>query len=1144
MHSSETGIKLSPSDLAGHLACRHLTELNLAVAEGSRKAPARHDPFLESLIERGIEHEAAFVEKLRASGRSVVDLRDAGPGDVDATREAIAAQTDVIVQAPLANGQWSGRADILLRRQDDAADFASHEPIDTKLAAETRAGTLLQLSTYADMVSALIGSPPEHLHVVTPIAHETYRTNSVAAYFRFVRRKLLAAVQVPAQATYPEPVPHCDVCRWWSECDSRRRADDHLSLVAGIHTLHIRELVRQDVATVAQLGALGGLPEPPSRGTRETFDRLETQAQLQIAARSSAKPPFRYLTPPPPERGLARLPEPSPADVFFDFEGDPFVTPGGIEYLTGWVALEPGGPAYHDAWAINREQEKRAFETFMDFVADRMDASPDFHIYHFHHYEPSALKRLVGRYGTRADVLDRLLRGGRMVDLRVVIRESMQVGIERYGLKEMEALTGYPRKLDLKDAGVARRDVELALERRAGESISEGLRERVTDYNREDCESTKALRDWLEQRRAELISQGHDVPRPRATEDAASEKVTAREEKIRAVVDALMAGLPDDAEARTQDQHARWLLAQMAGYFHREEKCGWWEHFRLRELDHEDLLTEREAISGLQFESELPRQGKQRVPTHRYRFPNQEIALRAGKKVRIPSIDDPDNTILGEVVAIDLTNGTVDIKKTGKTASMHPGAVFKEQVVRSGALEDSLLALGTQANASGLDGPGRFQAARDLLLRLPPRRGPSTGNAVRHEGEELLDAAIRLAHELDGGTLPIQGPPGSGKTFAGSRMIASLVAAGHKVGITAVSHKVISNLLDEVRVAAKELRKAVRLVHLGGDEPDTSVIEPISDNKKAIEAIDTDCVVGATAWLWSRPDAAESLDYLFVDEAGQMALAQVLAASRATRNLILLGDPQQLEQPRRGFHPDGTEVAALVHVVGPGGTTLEPTQGLFLDRTWRLHPAICAFTSECYYDNRLMPIEGLEQQVMGGPTRFAGQALHLIEVEHEGNQASSPEEVSEVLKIVDELLVDGATWTDRKGATRPLTARDVLVVAPYNAQVAALQQALASRGVERVGTVDRFQGQEAPVVVYSCTSSSPEDAPRGMAFLYDPHRFNVATSRARCCVIVVANPRLFEPECRTPEQMSMANGLCRYRELATPRIQGETGGPG
>tara|TARA_R110002072_G_scaffold302737_2_gene488211 strand:- start:35651 stop:39082 length:3432 start_codon:yes stop_codon:yes gene_type:complete len=1138
MHNSDSGLRLSPSDLAGHLACRHLTQLNLGVARDLRKAPTRHDPFLDSLIERGNEHEAAFVERLRASGRSVADLREASPGDLNATRQAIAAGTEVIVQAPLAEGQWTGRADILLRRQDPG-DFAAYEPIDTKLAAETRAGTILQLSAYADMVGALIGKPPEHLHVVTPLAHETYRTNSVAAYFRFVRRKLLAAVQEPEQATYPEPVPHCDVCRWWSECDSRRRTDDHLCLVAGIHTLHIRELVRQNVATVEHLGALGGLPEPPSRGTRETFDRLEAQARLQVVARSSTKPPFEYLTPPPPDRGLARLPEPSPADLFFDFEGDPFVDSGGLEYLTGWVALEPGGSVYHDAWAINREQERRAFEAFMDFAAERMDESPGFHIYHFHHYEPSALKRLVGRYGTRADVLDRLLRGRRMVDLRIVIRESMRVGIERYGLKEMEALTGYERKLDLKEAGVARRDVELALERGAGVSISEELQKRVTDYNREDCESTKALRDWLEHRRAELIEQGHDVPRPLAAEDAASENVTAREEKIGAVVDALMTGLPDDPETRTQDQKARWLLAQMAGYFHREEKCGWWEHFRLRDLDHEDLLTEREAISGLLFESELPRKGKQRVPTHRYRFPQQEVALRAGKKVRIPSIDDPDDTVLGEVVAIDLTTGTVDIKKTGRTASMHPGAVFREQVVRSEALEDSLLALGTHAIANGLDGPGSFQAARDLLLRLPPRRGSSTGNAVRNEGEGLLDAAIRLAHELDGGTLPIQGPPGSGKTFAGSRMIASLVVAGHKVGITAVSHKVINNLLDEVRIAAKELRKAVRLVHLGGDEPDTSVIEPISDNKKAIDAIDTDCVLGATAWLWSRPDAAESLDYLFVDEAGQMALAQVLAASRSARNLVLLGDPQQLEQPRRGSHPDGTEVAALVHVVGPSGSTLDSTQGLFLDRTWRLHPDICAFTSECYYDSRLAPIEGLEQQVIGGPTRFAGQALHLVEVEHEGNQASCPEEVDKVASIVDELLVDGATWTDRKGITHPLTARDLLIVAPYNAQIAELQQALASRGVDRVGTVDRFQGQEAPVVVYSCTSSSADDAPRGMAFLYDPHRFNVASSRARCCVIVVANRSLFEPECRTPEQVSMANGLCRYRELAlsqaTPR---------
>ena len=364
-------------------------------------------------------------------------------------------------------------------------------------------------------------------------------------------------------------------------------------------------------------------------------------------------------------------------------------------------------------------------------------------------------------------------------------------------------------------------------------------------------------------------------------------------------------------------------------------------------------------------------------------------------------------------------------------------------------------------------------------------------------------------------------------------MILDLVRNGKRVGVTAVSHKVIDNLLSNVRSAAeKETRRPpVRLLHKHDDDP-PSGIEYVSDAGVALVSVGPGTVVGGTVWLWADDRATGSLDYLFIDEAGQMSLANALAASRAARNVVLLGDPQQLEQPQRGAHPEGADVAALVHLVGKDRKTLANDQGLFLDATFRLHPAICDFTSELYYEERLKPTPGLERQKVAGKTPFAGAGLFLVEVLHEGNQAVAMEEVDVVAGIAASLLHAGTSWTGRDGKTRALLPSDLLVVAPYNAQVSALRQKLAPLGVHRVGTVDKFQGQEAPVVIYSCASSTPEDAPRGMTFLYDPHRFNVATSRAQAVVIVVASPRLFEPECRTPEQMRWANGLCRYREMA------------
>ncbi|MEZ4654963.1 MAG: ATP-binding protein [Candidatus Eisenbacteria bacterium] len=417
--------------------------------------------------------------------------------------------------------------------------------------------------------------------------------------------------------------------------------------------------------------------------------------------------------------------------------------------------------------------------------------------------------------------------------------------------------------------------------------------------------------------------------------------------------------------------------------------------------------------------------------------------------------------------------------------------------------------------------------------------------ALRRPGETAQEAAVRLALALDGGTLAIQGPPGTGKTVTGAAMITALARTGAKVGVTAVSHSVIRNLLTKVHEhATRDATRSgdasseatsLRFFHKskareGDDSAGSEWLTVEDDNAAALAAASDGAVTGGTAWLWAREDAAGVLDYLFIDEAGQMSLAHVLAASRAAKNLILLGDPQQLQQPQRGAHPEGADVSALSHLLGEH-PTIPGSLGLFLDTTWRLAPSICDFTSELYYESRLTPHPRTTPQRIVGPTVYSGSGLFYVPVEHEANQSRSDEEVDAVRCILDELLAGGSSWIGPgDDAGQPLRLEDILVVAPYNAQVAALEEALPSGA--RVGTVDKFQGQEAAIVIYSVTSSSAADAPRGLEFLFDPHRLNVATSRARCLCILVAAPAVFQPECRTPRQMRSANGFCRFLELA------------
>ncbi len=1143
-------LSLSATDLANHLACRHLTALDRGAAEGLWKPPDWFRPEAAVLRERGLEHERAYLAHLERAGRRVTHLdgEDDGRRGLERTVAAMYRGEDVIAQAMLAGGRWLGRADVLLKVDRPSGLGAwSYEALDTKLARETKAGAILQLCLYSELLRAIQGLLPERMYVVPrrpEFPLESYRVEDYLAYFRLVRRRLEEDVDARdgENPTYPEPVPHCDICRWFPRCDRKRRGDDHLSLVAGISRLQTRELEGREVKTLAAL-AVEPLPISwkPARGAKESYGRLRELARIQLAGRSENRH-LHELLPIEPGRGLTNLPVPDPGDLFLDLEADPYVDDGGLEYLFGWLVADPspeampapaaGPPVYHRRWALDRAAERHGFETLIDTILERWAADPGMHVYHYGAYEPGALKRLMGRHATREAQVDRLLRGGRFVDLHAIVKQSLRASVEEYSIKKLEPLYGFVRAQPLEIAGAALRVIQRGLE--LGRAIADDDQDAqiVEGYNRDDCLSAQALRDWLEILRAEAERGGAEIARPSDVPGDPSEEIGDRERRSRELAARLLAGVPEDAAARSPEQQARWLLAHMLDWHRREEKAPWWEYFRLREMSDEDLLDETSALAGLVHVERRPAVG--RTPVDRYRFPGQETRIREGDKLHLPL---PDGREFGDVVEIDLATRTLDVKKRGACAELHPGSVFAYEVVRAKEQPEALMRLGEWVATHGMEAAGPHRAARDLLLGLGPRLTTAHGGGpLEAPGEGGVRAARRLALRLDHGTLAIQGPPGSGKTFTGARMICDLVRTGRRVGVCAVSHKVIANLMREVVEAAREegTRFAcLRKVNEKSTNPDPGIDETI-ENAAVLAALRSRGIgevriAGGTAWMWAREEFFESVDVLFVDEAGQMSLANVLAIAQCAKNVVLLGDPQQLEQPIQGSHPEGTAVSALEHVLG-GGRTIANDRGLFLEETWRLPPAICALTSELFYEGRLRSHGGVERQLLAGEVPFAGSGLWFVPVHHDANQSSSPEEVEVVAGLVKELLESGVRWHDREGAVHALGLEDVLVIAPYNAQVADLIARLPHGA--RVGTVDRFQGQEAPIVIYSMTTSTPQDAPRGMEFLYSPNRFNVATSRAQCACILVGSPRLFEPDCQIPRQMKLANAFCRYLELS------------
>jgi predicted RecB family nuclease len=1142
MKISAGQIRLSASDLSNHLACRHVTTLDFQVARGERAEPEWAAPDLKVIQELGLRHEAAYFRHLSKQGLAVENL-----GHINHKQEArLLTETltlmergaKVIAQGGLSDGEWFGRPDVLRRVESPSAKWAwSYEVADTKLARETKATTILQLSLYSELLGKIQGTIPEFLWVVPPgagFAGEKYRVTEYGAYYRYVRKRLLKAVgEERGRETYPEPVEHCNMCRWFKGCDERRRADDHLSLVAGIRRQQQDQFKEWDAATMAKLAVLPiPLKERPKHGSKAGYERVREQARVQVEGRTENKLKHELLLPVAEGMGFCRLPEPSADDMFVDLEGDPFVGEQGLQYLFGFAVKDADGEMrYEKRWALNREEEKWGFEWLVDEIVRRLARNPKMHVYHFGAYEPGALKRLMGMYATKEDEIDRMLRAGVLVDLHQTFKQGLRASVEEYSLKKLEAFYGFARATPLADSRVAMRYVEHRLELGWGdEELPESAREAMEGYNAEDCFSAARMRDWLEERRADLVERGEKIGRPTEEDGAPSEELDERQKRVAALVAELTTDVPADVEARTEEQQGRWLLAQLLDWHRRDAKPRAWRYFTLRGMDDSDLMQEKDAVSGLVWTSTVTAADGQTAD--RYSFPSQETNVRADIKKEVHH----QSRRIGTVVAMDPIARTIDVKKAPDSFGFHPPSIFVKEPYRGAdAQQDSLYRLSCWVRDNHIGAPGPWQSARSFLLRKPPELSNAEGLVVS-ETEEFSAELARIVSALNFSVLAVQGPPGSGKTTNAARAVDALVTKRRmKIGVTALSHSVIRNLLRTIVIASSG---RVRCMHKSDKKYDgaSEGIEVTTTNPAALRSLKGGSVdvLGGTAFLWAREEFANSVDVLFVDEASQVPLADVLAISQAAKSAVLIGDPQQLARPGDASHPPGAELSGLEHILTDPKLdklkTMPASLGLFIDETKRLHPNVCDFTSAAFYEGRLHAHALTRSRILEGHPWLKGAGLWFVPVEHEGNRNSSAEEVEVVTQIVEGLLKPDVTWFRSAGNPRCLKQEeDILIVAPYNAQVSDL---LARLPKMRIGTVDKFQGQEAPVVIYSLTTSSPEDAPRGMEFLYSLNRLNVATSRAMTAVIVVGNPKLFEPECRTPRQMQLANALCTYREMA------------
>ncbi|WP_116450204.1 TM0106 family RecB-like putative nuclease [Blastococcus litoris] len=1082
---------LSPTDLTAHQECRHLTRLDLGVAAGEWAAPdVETTEELRFVFDRGMAHERKYLDSLKAEGRTVAEIATVFDAEVRRraeveTVEAMRRGFDVVYQGTFFDGAWGGQADFLLRVDRPSPAFGdwSYEIADTKLARKLKVAALLQMATYAERLSVLQGVAPERIHVVTGDGESRpWRLIDVAAYARRARARLETFVDAPP-TTGPSPTGYCEQCRWADRCNGELRQADDLGLVAGMRGDH-RDLLR--AAGIPTLEALATASPEQLKASGIGADartRLQQQAAEQLRERRTGES-SRTLLVPVAGLGLLRLPPPSPGDLYLDFEGDPWFEDGaGIEYLAG-LGDRSGG--FTPLWAHDRPAEKRMVADLIDRIVAAAQADSAMHVYHYAPYEVTALKKLTGGYGVREAELDQLLREERFVDLYPVVRQSMRISKESYSIKKVEAFYGRSHEGEVA-SGLGS---VLVYERWLADGDAAKLAA-IESYNKEDVDSTRELHDWLEQQRAELEALHGSLPRPVVELKAPDAKVTAAQAVEQELTDRL-------------HEAGHELLGDLVGWHRREDRPAWWEVYRLQDLDAEELVGDGTALGGLTFERYLG--PEKRSHLYEYSFPVQDTKVSAGED----AFDVDTAKRAGTVRELDIATCRLVLKTTAAEPPRLRG------LGPAGPLTTTSLREAIQATGEDV------LADRDCLGQALVERRVPPGTPLR-EGETTTDAIVRLGLALDGEVLAIQGSPGSGKTTAAAELIRQLLDAGKKVGVTATSHAVIGNLLKAVGQPA--LQKCDESQHCGSDDVAWS-----SDNEFVADRLLAGDVslVGGTAWFWTRADVAEALDALVVDEAGQFSLANAVAVARCARSLVLLGDPQQLAQPSQAVHPGESGASALEHLLD-GHATIPPERGVFLDRSYRMHPDIRRFVSHLAYEGRLESADGREGVAVLGEGPLAGSGLRVLPVDHVMTCADKSQQEADVVARLWG-SVQGSTWRNYLGEEARIGPEQVLVVAPYNAQVALIKASLPAGA--RVGTVDKFQGQEAPVVIYSMTSTSADDAPRGVGFLYDLNRLNVAVSRAQALACVVLSPLLLDAPVRTPDQLRKVNALCRLVESA------------
>lgn len=1146
----------SASDLAVASQCEYgwlcrLEELR----ERRPKTEAAEDALLARAAQLGERHEQAVLDHYRARhGDAVVTIvrpergEDARRAAAQQTVQALEQGAPVVYQAAFLDEDsepgFLGFADFIVRQRD-----GRYRVEDTKLARSAKVTALLQLAAYAAQLGRLgIGVDPLLRLRLGDGSVSDHALADIAPVFalRWQRLRELA-VQRESEATAGLALqwgdPRWSICGQCPHCETAIAQHDDVLQVATLRRTQRARLAQAGIRTMQELAGSSGAVDGIGHAT---LDNLRAQARLQCQPHTDGKPAVEWRD----STVLNAVPAPNDGDLFFDFEGDPLHNEGGeqwgLDYLFG--VMEASGE-FRAFWAHDFAQERQALKDFLDYVTARRRHHPDLRIYHYAAYERTHLASLAARHGLGEDIVDQLFREHVLVDLYSVVRKALRVGSPSYSIKKLEPL--YMDEAARDAAGVANAAESIAEYARAVELRDAGdeagfdaALAAIKDYNRYDCLSTLKLRDWLlanaPSGAANAAAANHE---PNERQEAAAEQRAERSALSERLLSKVKAVSPAQRDA---DDTALALAAAAVGYHEREAKKTWWEHYSRLEQPIDEWDDQRGVfmVEAAEVISDWATAGRQRVARRQLRLVGQaapgssfDVSERSNAFLlyepgpQAPaSTGDPGSRIARNARITHAGEGLIEVEESLSGAESPyaalPMALTPGPPINTNTLREAIAEWATVVDAHGPGWPRN--AACDLLRRQPPNLKHGAALPAVTNGD-VGAAMLAALHLLDDSCLAVQGPPGTGKTHTGAEVIRQLVESGWKVGVTAQSHAVIDNFLR--RALASGLDPA-RIAHVRGVDGSPCPAIQSNETEQWIAGQPGGLLLGATAWAFSnaRQVPRQCLDLLVIDEAGQYSLANSIAVSVAARNLLLLGDPQQLPQVTQGAHPEPVDASALGWFAA-GNAVLPEHLGYFLPHTFRMDEALTRTVSRLSYAGRLHSAPATCKRRLDG----IEPGLHPVAVTHAGNATESGEEAAKVVATIRDLL--GRRWTNPSANRQddPLCGADIIVITPYNAQRAGIEKALLVAGIDgvRVGTVDKFQGQEAVVCLVSLAASSASDVPRGMDFLIDRNRLNVAISRAQWAAWLFHSPGLLDHLPATPVGLAR---LGAFAGLARPEL--------